>query len=158
MKRFFAFSWGLMLGLPSVWAQVEVRVEPLIGKEAITAPVPVRVELRNHGVATRGALEWRLSDDILCLIPIELPPNARKQVELAVPVNAWQRTASKRRELDPVSDVPKLFWREAGKKGVRLPVPFNLNFHLPLVVIGDVQGGFEAWRRATYTLEYRFLG
>jgi hypothetical protein len=137
--------------------EVQVHVESLIGNEAVTAPVPVRVTLSNKGALTRGTLEWRVKDRTRCFIPIVLPRGGRKQVELAVSVDAWQHTTSKKRKRQFFIE-PALIWREEGKPDQRLPVPFKMSLRLPLIVVGDGQGGFETWQRATYQLDYKFLG
>jgi len=159
MHRWLFFViWMPILHPVAAFAQQEIRVESLIGNEAITAPLPVRVTLINGGVATRGTLEWRIANNTRCFIPIELPPSGRKQVELAVPVDAWQRTTSKKKREKPFILEPALIWHEEGKRAQWLPVPFKMSLRLPLIVVGDVQGGFEAWRSATYQLDYRFMG
>jgi hypothetical protein len=93
--------------------EVQVHVESLIGNEAVTAPVPVRVTLSNKGALTRGTLEWRVTDRTRCFIPIVLPRGGRKQVELAVPVDAWQHTTSKKRKRRSSSNQPSFGGRRA---------------------------------------------
>ena len=152
-----AIIWMPILHPLVAVAQQEIRVESLIGSEAITAPIPLRVTLSNKGNPTRGTLEWRIADNTRCFIPVELPRGGRKQVELALPVDAWQRARSKKPEkLFRVE--PAFIWREEGKRAQWLPVPFKMNLRLPLIVVGDGQGGFETWRSAAYQLDYKFLG
>lgn len=134
-------------------AQTEIVVRNLLGEQAITDPLPVRVELRQRGASTRGTLEWWSEPNLRYRLPVELPAGARKTVHLALPLNAWDRS---RRSTGSGFRLPMLIWRsDAGDLRV-LSVPFAWNNRLPVVVIGDVQGGFERWRQAAFALEYRF--
>ncbi|MCS7066881.1 MAG: hypothetical protein NZL85_11500, partial [Fimbriimonadales bacterium] len=152
-----AWLAGLIFGLIGsggvAHAQTEIRVTNLLGEGAITDPLPVQVELRQRGASTRGVLEWWSEPDLRYRLPVELPAGAHKVVHLALPLNAWHPA---RGGNGGEFRVPTLLWRSEAGDWCLLEVPFAWNNRLPVVVIGDVQGGFEAWRRATFALEYRF--
>jgi hypothetical protein len=127
----------------------------MLGEQAITDPLPVRVELRQRGEPTRGVLEWWTESGLRYSLPVELPAGTRKVVYLGLPLNAWSLPhASDTTRLQ----LPQLLWRSEHGEFQLLDVPFNLSQCLPVVVIGDVLGGFEMWRQASFDLGYRFAG
>ncbi|MDW8106895.1 MAG: hypothetical protein RMK45_05380, partial [Armatimonadota bacterium] len=92
--------------------------------------------IRNDGTARRGVLRWEV-EMRRAEVPIELPPNARKEVYLSVPTAAT------------------LAWHEEGRAPRELSVglpPQGTAFTetpTPLLVVGDLVGGFEGWRVLT---------
>jgi hypothetical protein len=136
-------------------AQTEIRVTNLLGKDAITDPLPVRIELRGRGMSTRGVLEWWVDPTVRYRLPVDLPAGSRKEVELALPLDAWRLD---RRSSNWMFQLPTLWWRGEGGDWRPVRPPLSWNNRLPVVVIGDAQGGFAQWRRANFALEYRFKG
>ncbi len=153
-----ALSIGLIVGLTGVGevahAQTEIKVTNLLGEQALTDPLPVQVELRQRGASTRGTLEWWSESSLRYRLSVELPAGARKVVHLALPLNAWSQPS--RRSRGQSFSVPVLVWRSDAGEFRMFDVPFTWSNRLPIVVVGDVQGGFERWRQATFALEYRF--
>ncbi len=157
--KWWLWRWGvpcaLALFAPAqvAVAQTEISVRNLLGEQAITDPLPVRVELRQRGEATRGILEWWTGTGPRHRMAIELPAGARKVVYLRLSLDAWRLPERRRRAL---MSVPTLLWRSETGEWRLLDVPIGWGNRLPLVIIGDVQGGFEQWKQASFSLQSRF--
>lgn len=140
-------------------AQVQIRAVLITGRDAAAAPLPVRVELRNLGAAAQGALEWAIESRVAGELPLELPPNARKVVYLPLPYDAWREVDPYgRREGRARSLQPQLTWTEPERRPQQLPIEFEPANYLPLLIVGDVQGGFSRWSDARFALNYEFQG
>ncbi len=139
----------------SVSAQTEITITNLLGKQALTDPLPIRVEFRQGSAPTRGVLEWWNEMNLRYRVPIELPAGAYKVVDLALPLNAWSQQG---RAIPQQFRFPFLVWRSETGELRMLEVPWDWNKRLPVVVIGNLQGGFEKWRSASFAMDYRFAG
>lgn len=92
-------------------------------------------------------------------LPLELPPNARKVVYLTLPYDAWREVNPYRRR-DSVASAPpsQLHWTEPDRRTQPTPLTFTPATELPLLIVGDLQGGFSRWSDARFALNYKFQG
>ncbi len=107
-------------------AQTQIRVESLLGDSTQANPAPVRIEFQQGGSATEGTLILRRRPQVEEHYPLQLPPNARKSLTLAVD-----------------EDTLSAEWQP--REGARTPIeiPYPTESHTPMVVVGDVKGGFQ---------------
>lgn len=152
-----ALRVGFLMGLlgmgQSVLAETEIVVKNLLGEHAITDPLPLYVELRHAGAPIRGQLEWQNSPTLRQHLSIELTHGARKGVHVAIPLNAWgqEQEGLRRRSASPV-----LLWRTESGSVRQLEIAYRWVDCLPVVVIGNYQGGFERWRKAQFEVKHFF--
>lgn len=140
------------------YGQIEWKVEPLTGTEAVPTRLPVRIQAYNKGASLRGAVDLRIDESLSFWLPLELPQGARKEVVIPIPYDLWNPQAFEKAQ-DPAVALPRVFWRVEGERAKELrasfPQPSTLSNavpesishrNLPLLVVGDAVGGLERWR------------
>ncbi|MDW8052910.1 MAG: hypothetical protein RMJ83_10595 [Armatimonadota bacterium] len=83
----------------TAYSKAQFTVEPLLSQPSDTEQVPLRVVIRNDGVARHRVLYWK-EDTRRAEVLIELPPNARKAIHPTVSF-CTANCLGKRREGDP---------------------------------------------------------
>ncbi len=135
---------NLMMALGGACAQTQIRVESLLGDSVQANPAPVRVEFQQGGSVTEGTLILRRRFQAEERYPLQLPPNARKSLTLAV-----------------AKDAIALDWQPQEGRATPLELPYPIEEHVPIAIVGDVKGGLqvlsqiEAERRREETLYWR---
>lgn len=117
---------SLMIALGDACAQTQIRVESLLGDSVQANPAPVRVEFQQGGSVTQGTLILRRRFQAEERYPLQLPPNARKSLTLAV-----------------AEDAVALDWQPQEGRATPLELPYPIEEHVPIVIVGDVKGGVQ---------------
>ncbi len=140
------------------YGQIEWRVEPLTGTEAIPTRLPLRIRAYNKGASLGGGVELRIDESLSFWLPLELPQGARKEVVIPIPYDLWDPQAFEKAQ-DPAVALPRVFWRAEEERAKELrasfpqpsappgSIPESISHrNLPLLVVGDAVGGLERWR------------
>lgn len=130
---------------------MEIRAFSLLGKEVTTTPVPVRVEFLNRGATVEGVLEWEYTAGLRFHLPLQLPSGSRKVVDLSLPLEGWSFQGERE-----AIEIPSLGWRVRGQGLRPLEISLGMDPALPMVIIGDLKGGFESWRNLPFSTLYTF--
>lgn len=129
-------GWGALLAIAS--AQTQIRVEPLLGDSVETVPYPVRIEFRQGGRPTEGRLVLQPRRHYTVEYPVSLPANARKVITISLPDElGWAR----------------LLWYTPDRPAEIIELPYPEESHMPVVIVGDAQGGFHMLSNLVYSKE-----
>ncbi len=125
------------MALGGASAQTQIRIESLLGDSAQANPAPVQVEFQQGSGVSEGTLILRHRMQIEEHYPLQLPPNARKTLTLAVG-----------------KDAVDLWWHAQDGTRAAVELPYPTEEHVPVAIVGDVKGGFQVvsqieaeWRR-----------
>lgn len=140
-------KYGIVLGLLGMWsgalAQAQIRAHAMLGDSAETIPLPIRIDIRHGANPTEGRLVLRHGNQYEEVYPITLPANARKTLFLSLPDEPYRCT---------------LWWEPQHRAPTPIDIPLPIESHMPVVFIGDIQGGFSALHSISYLHETRKQG
>lgn len=127
--------WGVLLCVAGV-AQTEIQVRALPSDEVMAPRGVYVVDFIQQGAPTRGQLVIHDARRATHIYELELTSGARKRVYLNLELFRGDNVRAR-------SDSPRTEWRDASGEVVRLDTPKPAQAHLPLVVVGTLQGGLE---------------
>lgn len=127
--------WGVLLCATGV-AQTEIQVRALPSDEVMAPRGVYVVDFIQQGAPTRGQLVIQDVRRVTHVYELELSSGARKRVYLNLELFRGESAHAR-------SDSPRTEWRDASGEVVRLDTPKPAQAHLPLVVVGTLQGGLE---------------